>query len=175
MILSPFARKSALIAHIVTSAGWIGAVVLYLALALTGLTSPIVRLVGAAYLAMDVAVRFVIIPLSFGSLLSGLVMSLGTAWGLFRHYWVIFKLILNVFAVTVLLMYTQSIVWAANLAMNQSLSQKDLALLKDPTHVIHTIGALVILLTATTLSVFKPRGVRPGGKGKTAERVIPSS
>jgi hypothetical protein len=43
-------------------------------------------MVRAAYLAMELIARFVIIPLAFASLLTGLIQSLGTPWGLFRHY-----------------------------------------------------------------------------------------
>ena len=40
-----------------------------------------------------------------GWLLTGLVVSLGTAWGLVRHYWVLFKLLIAAFCTIVLLMY----------------------------------------------------------------------
>jgi hypothetical protein len=40
----------------------------------------------AAYLAMDLTSRFVIVPLARASLLTGLAQALGTPWGLFRHY-----------------------------------------------------------------------------------------
>lgn len=58
-----------------------------MALAVSGLTSADVQTVRAAYLAMDLIGWFVIVPLSLASLLTGLVQSLGTRWGLFRHYW----------------------------------------------------------------------------------------
>jgi ABC-type anion transport system duplicated permease subunit len=53
---------------------------------------------------MELTARFAIVPLSFPSLLTGLVQSLTTTWGLFRHYWVLAKLLINVFANVVLLM-----------------------------------------------------------------------
>jgi hypothetical protein len=33
------------------------------------------------------------------------VQSLGTPWGLFRHYWVVFKLLITAFATIILLIY----------------------------------------------------------------------
>jgi hypothetical protein len=54
---------------------------------------------------------FVLVPLSLASLLTGLVQSLGTPWGLFRHYWVLFKLLINVLATIVLLMYMQTLTY----------------------------------------------------------------
>lgn len=49
--------------------------------------SPDAQIVRAVYLAMDLTARFVIVPLCLASLLTGLVSSLGTSWGLFQHYW----------------------------------------------------------------------------------------
>ncbi len=59
----------------------------------------------AAYLVMELIGWFVLVPLSLASLLTGLVQALGTKWGLFRHYWVLFKLLITVLATIVLLMY----------------------------------------------------------------------
>jgi ABC-type anion transport system duplicated permease subunit len=48
-----------------------------------------------AYLAMDRIAWFALVPLNLPSLVTGLVSSLGSTWGLVRHYWVIFKLLLT--------------------------------------------------------------------------------
>ncbi|MGH9252111.1 MAG: hypothetical protein ACRD0W_21725 [Acidimicrobiales bacterium] len=77
-------RKLALTAHVTFSVGWTGAVAAYLALAVAALASRDAQLVRGTYLAMEVAAAwFVIVPLSLGSLLTGLVQALGTTWGLF--------------------------------------------------------------------------------------------
>ena len=52
------------------------------------------------------------------SLLTGIVMSLGTAWGLFRHYWVLFKLLMTVFATVILLIYMRTFRTMAAAALN---------------------------------------------------------
>ncbi|HXI13500.1 MAG TPA: DUF2269 domain-containing protein [Thermoanaerobaculia bacterium] len=167
--MTPLVRKFALIAHIVSSIGWMGAAAVYLALAVAALTSKNVQTVRATYLAMELAAWYVIVPSSLASLLTGLIVSLGTVWGLFRHYWVIFKLFLNLFAITILLMYIQSIGSFARMAGKETLSSADLSLLRRPTHVVHTSGALLVLLIATTLSVYKPQGVTPYGIRKRRE------
>jgi hypothetical protein len=84
--MTPRLRKFALTAHITFSVGWLGAVVAYLALAVAGLTSHDVSMVRAAYLSMELTGWFVIVPFSLATVLIGLVQSLGTQWGLFRHY-----------------------------------------------------------------------------------------
>jgi len=86
--MTPRLRKFAFTAHITISIGWLGAVVAYLALAIAGLTSQDAQTVRAAYLSMELIGWFVIVPFSLVALFSGLVQSLGTQWGLFRHYWI---------------------------------------------------------------------------------------
>ena len=55
----------------------------------------------AASIAMQLIGWSAIVPLACGSLLTGLVMSLGTPWGLFRHYWVLITFVLTVFSAVV--------------------------------------------------------------------------
>src|ERR1700730_18219028 len=96
-------RKFALTAHVTSSVGLLGSIAAFLALAVAGLTGQDAQMVRAAYPAMALIARFVIVPLTFASLLTGLIQSLGTPVGLFRHYWVLVKLLLTAFAAVVLL------------------------------------------------------------------------
>jgi hypothetical protein len=161
--MSPWLRKFALTAHVVSSVGWIGSVASFLALAIASLTSEDAQTVKGACLAMDLTAWFVIVPLSFVSLLTGLVQALGTPWGLFRHYWVVFKLLINMFANIVLLMYMPTLDYLAGLAAKTTLSGADLRLLQSPSPLLHASLALGLLLVAVTLAVYKPRGVTPYG------------
>ena len=95
MTMTPPIRKFALTAHITFSVGWLGAVAVFLVLAITSLTSLDAQLVRGLYLAMEVTGWYVIVPLCLASLVTGLVVSLGTAWGLFRHYWVLAKFLIT--------------------------------------------------------------------------------
>src|SRR5882724_11518948 len=116
MTMTPRLRKFALTAHVTSSVGWFGAVAGFLALAIAGLTSHDAQMVRAAYLAMELTAWFVIVPLAFASLLTGIVQSLGTRWGLFRHWWVLAKLLLTVFATVVLLLKMKLITYVAGMA-----------------------------------------------------------
>jgi len=80
--LAPAIRRLALIVHLVFSVGWIGAVVVYLTLGISAVTSQDAETVRAAWIAMELTGRSAIVPLALGSLLTGLVMALGTPWGL---------------------------------------------------------------------------------------------
>src|SRR5258708_22914258 len=126
MIMTTGVRKFALTAHVTSSVGLLGSIAAFLALAIAGLTSQDIKMVRAAYLAMELIARFVIVPLAFASLLTGLIQSLGTPWGLFRHYWVVVKLLLTVFATVVLLVKMELIGYAARLAAETTLSRAGL-------------------------------------------------
>ena len=170
MIMTPRVRKFALTAHVISSVGWIGAVAVFLAHAILGVTSKDTQMVRAVYLVMEPAAWLVLVPLAFASLLTGVVQSLGTTWGLFQHYWVVFKLLINVFATIVLLMYTQTLGYLADVAAQTTLSSDDLGLLRTPSVVIHSTLALLVLLVATVLAVYKPQGVTPYGRRKQRAR-----
>jgi hypothetical protein len=109
---------------------------------------------------------FVLVPLSFASLLTGLIQSLGTEWGLFRHYWVIAKLLINLLANTVLLLYMFEL-GSLVASLGTSVGQEAVM---SPSPLLHASTALGLLLTATVLAVYKPRGITPYGWRKQQER-----
>ncbi|MFF8261317.1 hypothetical protein [Streptomyces virginiae] len=168
-LFPPRLRKLTLTVHVTASVGWLGAVAAFLALAVAGLTSSSAPTVRGAYLAMDVVGWFVIVPLSVASLLTGVVQSLGTVWGLFRHYWVIVKLLITVVATLLLLVHMQPVGHLADAAARAALAGGELEgmriqLLAD------AAAALVVLLTAAALSVFKPRGMTRYGRRRQREQ-----
>lgn len=158
MLMKPGTRKLALTLHVIASVGWLGAVAGFLALAVAGLSGADDQKVRAAYLAMDVITWSVIVPFCMASLLTGFIQSLGTPWGLFRHYWVLAKLILTVVATSVLLLHTQPIGYMAGAAakmtvLGSNLDKVRLQLVAD------SGAALLVLLVTTALAVYKPRGM----------------
>ncbi len=150
-------RKFALTTHITSSVGWLGSVAAFLVLSIAGLSSPDSQVVRGAYVGMHLTTWYVIVPLCLASLLTGLVESLGTQWGLFKHYWVVIKLLLTVLATLLLLVHTQPIDAVAAVAARTDLSPPDLRQMR-----LQLVGdasaALFVLLATTTLSVYKPWG-----------------
>ncbi|HMR33230.1 MAG TPA: hypothetical protein PKA13_17865 [Geminicoccaceae bacterium] len=173
MTMSSRARKFALSTHVAFSVGLLGAIAGFLALAVAGLMSQDAKTMSAAYIAMDLTARFVIVPLGFASLLTGLVQSLGTAWGLFRHYWVLVKLLVTVVAVAILLLQMASIGYMASAAAARALSSGDLFETRISL-VAHAGGGLVVLLVPLALSVYKPRGRTRYGTRKEREQLVPA-
>ena len=168
MTLTPRLRKPALTAHVTASVGWLGAVAGVLALGVAGLTSDDPEPVRAVYIAMEATGWFVLVPLAVASLVTGVVQSLGTKWGLFRHYWVVFKLLINVFATIILLMYMQTLDSLADMAA--ATSGEHLGGLRSPSPLLHAAVALALLLIATTLAVYKPPGMTRCGRRRRLPR-----
>ena len=153
--MSPRVRRLALTAHVAASVGWVGAVVTFIAIAAVGLTADDEATVRGAYLVMDSAARLVLVPLALLSLLTGVVQSLGSPWGLLRHHWVVVKLLITVLATAVLLVYLRTFAAMAAAAAD---SATGLGAVRNPSPLIHALFALVLLLAATLLGVVKPRG-----------------
>ena len=173
MTMTPNLRKFALTTHITSSVGLLGSIAAFLALAVAGLISQDAQIVRAVYLAMDVTASFVIVPLAFAALLTGVIQSLGTSWGLFRHYWVLAKLLLTAFATIVLLLKMELISFAARLAAETSLARVDLRTAGIEL-AVHAAAGLLVLLVPAVLSVYKPRGLTAYGKRMQHEQRMPS-
>ncbi|HLL39083.1 MAG TPA: hypothetical protein VK357_05370 [Rubrobacteraceae bacterium] len=84
-------------------------------------------------------------------------MSLGTKWGLFRHYWVLISFLLTLIATVVLLVETQTISCFVDIAADLTTSGDDLRALGNT--LVHSVGGTVVLLVILVLNVYKPRGM----------------
>ena len=158
MIMTPQSRKLALTAHVVFSVSWIGAVCAYLALALIGVANERPEWIRAACLAMDAIGWLVIVPCSFASLLTGVILGVGTPWGLVRHYWISIKLLMTLASTVVLLLHMQlthelAVVALRRMPADPGLHGMQVQLVADAG------AALLVLLVMTALSVYKPRGL----------------
>ena len=114
---------------------------------------------------MDLTYWFVIGPLCFASVLTGLVSSLGTGWGLFRHYLVLIKLLLTIPAMLLLAVHTGPVRFLADVAAKTNLSGGDLGRLRLEL-LAYAGAALLVLLVVMGLWVFKPRGMTRYGQRK---------
>lgn len=73
MTMYPRLRKAVLTLHITFSVGWLGAVAVFLALAITGLTSRDNQLARSSLIAMELSTWFIIVPFCLTSLFTGVV------------------------------------------------------------------------------------------------------
>jgi hypothetical protein len=174
MIMTPRLRKFALTAHVTSSVGWLGTVAAFQALAIAAVRSREPEAVRGFYLAMELTGWYVIVPFCVASLVTGLIMSLGTAWGLFRHHWVVVKFLITVVAALILFGFTQTLSSLGDLAADQALSIGELRSLKQ-SPVLHSGGGLLVLLVTTILAVYKPWGLTRYGRRKQHTGVAPDS
>lgn len=157
MTLTPGWRKFVLTAHVTSSVGWLGSVAGFLVLALAGAMSTDEATVRAAYVANDLITWFAIVPLAIGSVATGVIQSLGTVWGLFRHWWLLVKIAMTIPATLLLLLHTGPIGMLADMAATGSLSAEHAGQMQIQL-LAQTIGALGVLVVATGLSIYKPPG-----------------
>jgi hypothetical protein len=163
--MTPGVRKLVLVVHLTSSLGWVGAVVAYDALGVAAVTNRDPAMVRAAWIAMELMGWSVIVPLALAALVTGLLISLGTSWGLFRHYWVLISLALTILATVILILHMPSVSSTAVVARGADSDR--LAQLGGDLG--HGIGGLLVLLVITVLNVYKPQGLTPYGWRKQQE------
>jgi hypothetical protein len=120
---------------------------------------------------MELIGWYVIVPFCLASLVTGLVMSLGTPWGLFRHYWVLVKFLITIISALILFGFTQTLGSLGDLAADATLSMNELRNLNQ-SPVLHSGGGLLAILVATILAVYKPWGMTPYGRRKRGPAVV---
>ena len=146
MVLPRRAREALLTLHIIISVGLLGDSAGFLAVAIraNSIDDP-VRLAELGNVLNMFSAVFGI-PLSFGAIITGVTLGLGTKWGVFRYPWVVAKLALIV-----------SVMLVGGLVINSAQAR----LMEGTTDTIPNLIAagaydVVALSTAVFLSVFKP-------------------
>ena len=89
------ARQWLLLAHVITSLGWMGAGAANVVLAVTAIRTDDAPLRRSCYQLINVIDFALVIPLAFSALGSGMIIGLATKWRLLRHWWVVVKLVLT--------------------------------------------------------------------------------
>ncbi|MFI9011728.1 hypothetical protein ACIGNX_31275 [Actinosynnema sp. NPDC053489] len=141
--MRPKARKTWLLLHVISSVGWLGVTAGMLVLALAAFDEP--RL----YQAMALLGDLVVLPLALAALATGVVLSLGTRWGLVKHRWVLVKFVLTVVAVV-----------ATAFALRSGLHDAADGVVGTAGRdvLVASCVSLVLYTVNTALSVFKPWG-----------------
>lgn len=163
---TPTARRAVLAAHLAVSVGWVGGVCAYLVLAFAIPLTGDADTARAAWTGMELIGWYALAPLSVLSLLSGIVLALGTRWGLLRHYWVVVSLLGTAVLTAVLLLHLPDVTAQARAARGPD----DAAVLAS-SDIPHALLGLVLLLGILVLNVYKPAGLtRYGWRRQQRER-----
>ncbi|WP_203588008.1 hypothetical protein [Actinospica acidiphila] len=153
------ARRAFLVVHVVASAGWLGLSAGLLALGLAANTTGSPATVEAAVRSMRLFADWLLLPLAFLTLGSGLVLALGTPWGLARHRWVWTKFWLT-------LATTTATAFALRPAVNDAVAAVSVghALPDGEDVLMGPIVSLSAYVFMTAISVLKPWGLTRRGR-----------
>ena len=150
-------KKFTLSAHITFSVAWFGAIAGFLVLAIAGLVGTSSQTIRSSYIAMELIEWYAIVPFCIAALITGLIQSYITPWGLFRYYWVTVKFTLTIISTIILFVHMKPISYIANVAMESTFSQLDLRKLRI--QLLADAGAaMLVLLVIIVISVYKPWG-----------------
>jgi len=157
MTMTSRVSRLVLTSHITFSIGWLGAVAVFIVLAINGLTSQDILLSRSSLIAMELSAWYVIVPFCLTSLFTGIIQAVGTKWGLFKHYWIVVKLFLTIAMTILLLLHMQPISYLASVAKGPSFSNSQNS--EQLIDLIAKAGAAILVLIAiATISVYKPWG-----------------
>ena len=156
-LLGRRARLALLTVHLLAVGAWIGIDVVVAVLVVAGWFGVDPALRGAAYQALASYVVGPMLTAALASLVTGLLLGLGTKWGLLRYWWVAVKLALNVVLCTLIVVALQPGMAAVGDY------GRALAVGQDPTGEVMTLFyppavSLTALSLAVVLAVFKPWG-----------------
>jgi uncharacterized membrane protein len=156
--VGPSTRKALTTLHVIASVTLLGHVFVVIALTLTARLSDDTGVVRATFRLEQLTVHTVGIPLALLALLTGITLSLVTPWGLFRHKWVVAKLVLLLATVACGIAAVRP--WVADLV------EETAAGTLTGSRLGPTVGLLLAaslaqsaaLVLSTALSVYKPKG-----------------
>ncbi len=155
--MPPPARKTVLVLHVIAAVGWLGVTFANVALGATLLTTNDPQVQHAMFRALGVVADFVLIPIAWTAFLTGLLLALGTKWGLIRHKWVLTKFLLTTLVV---LLTTFSLVPGLKSQRDAAeVAAADQLLVTDPNSMISAgVVSTTIYTICVLLSIVKPWG-----------------
>jgi hypothetical protein len=161
-------RKLVLTLHVITSVGWLGAAIAMTILLVAGFITrnPVLR--HAAFTFMHVYDLTIMIPLGYLALVTGVLLSVGTNWGLLKHWWIVTKLVLTIAVLAFAGFFTSGWVLGA-VARTAEDPMADLGALAVQL-AVNFAAFNVVFWTTTIISIYKPWGPTPRGKRKLAEQ-----
>ena len=158
--LSRRPRHAVLVLHIVSAVGWIGVDLALIPLVLTGLTTDDGPTAAAAYRAVAILVPWTVPALSLLILTTGILLGLGTKWGLVRYWWVAVKLVISL--ILTMLVFVALLPGVLSPEVSDATTGDEVrAAFADPAMFLYPpVVSSLMLLAAVVLSVTKPWGRR---------------
>jgi hypothetical protein len=155
------ARDVLLVLHIGLSVGWLGVTVATLSLAVTGLVADSGDLRRSAYLTLGHFGNLFVLWAAVLAVLTGVLLGVGTRWGLLLHWWVATKLTLTLTVLVVGTVFANNrFQAAADAARGLAPDQVTAAAIGEPSFqvVAACVAEVVVLSVVLVLSQYKPWG-----------------
>jgi hypothetical protein len=150
-------RKGVLVVHVVSAGVWIGIDVVMGVVIFTALLSADDNTRALCYRALELFAVWPLLTTGLVCLASGVVLGLGTKWGLVRYWWVAIKLALNILLTTLVLVALRPGVMEAA-EQGRRFASGDPASLAVGDLIFPPVVSPTALLIAFVLAVFKPWG-----------------
>ncbi|GAB2858814.1 hypothetical protein GCM10027176_71660 [Actinoallomurus bryophytorum] len=165
--MPPRIRKTIVTLHVIFAVGWLGTDFSMLGLGITGFSSSSLETMRESYLSMERIGAYVVIPVALCAVLTGLLLGLGTRWGLLRYHWVTVKLVVGLLALTLAVLPLQIQLHTAATAVQEPGATSDIGFVQY-TLIIAPAVALALYSSNVVLSIFKPWGMSAYGKRRAA-------
>jgi hypothetical protein len=150
-------RKAFLVLHVASAGAWIGIDVVLAVLVFTARLTDDIQVAATSYQALELFAIWPLLAVGVICLASGVVLGLGTKYGLIRYWWVATKLVLN-------LVLTGLVLFALRPTIEEVTTYSQLLEAGRPAGdapvdiVFPPIVSPIALLVAVVLSVYKPWG-----------------
>ncbi|WP_328506975.1 DUF2269 domain-containing protein [Streptomyces sp. NBC_00391] len=163
------ARRALLVVHVIASAAWLGLTLGLLALGAAAGTTSSAAVVEASVRAMKLFADWLLVPVGLLTFTSGLLLSLGTPWGLARHRWVYTKFWLTLATLTATVLALRP---GVNTAVTAVAAVLPAARRRDV--LFGPVVSLCAYVFMTVISVLKPWGLTRRGRRlrETARRPV---
>lgn len=150
-------RKALLVVHIVSAGAWIGIDVVLAVLVFTALGTDDTATRALSLQALELFAIWPMLTAALLALVSGVLLGLGSKYGLLRYWWVAAKLVINILMVALILVSLRpGLYQVADQARELAAGGPDTVVVGDL--IFPPIVAPTLLLTAVILSIFKPWG-----------------
>jgi hypothetical protein len=155
-------------AHTLVGVGWFGITVAKLVLEVVAATTGDLGVTRASFVFASAFDRAVFPPVSIATLITGIVLAVGTTWGLVRHWWIVVKLALTVGAIVTGVVFVGAWTEQGLAAPDAELGDVSLRLIAWAS--VHAL----MLAAATVISVLKPWGRIRQDRRETGPRSAPA-
>ena len=155
--MSARTRKAILVVHVASAGAWLGIDVVMAILIFTSLGTSDVHTRAVCYEALSLFAVWPLLSVGLLSLASGILLGLGTRYGLVRYWWVVAKLALNVLLSALVLIGLRPGIAELN-RLGHELDAGTTTIAPIGNMIFPPIVSPICLAIAFVLAVFKPWG-----------------